>query len=117
MVLVVEDEAVLQMEMQLELEGRRGLDLTCGFRPEQAYAVLSESPVTVPCIDIMLSGKPMGLDIARRCEAHTVPYVFVSGSTDPTTLEAVTSLRPLAFLTKPVDYDHLANLIRRAASA
>ena len=113
MVLVLEDEAVLQMEMELELSLRRGFDVVCVFSSEDAASELDNDGISVACIDIMLCGEPLGLRVARLCQERDLPYLFVSGSTDPMTLEEVDRLSPVAFVKKPVDYDRLASLLRQ----
>ena len=112
-VLIVEDEALLQMEMEMELAERRGFELCAAYSMDEAEAALGEQSIDVACLDIMLHGRPSGIELAARLRTEGIPFIFVSGSSDRRTLAQANELEPLAFVNKPVDYIQLAELLKR----
>lgn len=114
-VLVVEDEAIVQMEMLLELEKRRQFELVQAYEAAEARQALKEHVFDAACVDVMLNGEPAGLEIARELrEKWRTPFIFVSGNSDKATATAASKLEPVAFLSKPVNYDALAAVLKKA---
>ena len=114
-VLIVEDEALLQMEMEMELSDLRGFEVRAAYSMDEAEAALGEQVIDVACLDIMLHGRPAGIELAARLREQGIPFIFVSGSSDRRTLAQASELGPVAFVNKPVDYVHLAELLQKSA--
>ncbi len=52
-------------------------------------------------IDIFLSGKLTGLDIAPKMKEHHKPFVFLTANRDDQTLKKAARLAPAAYISKP----------------
>ncbi len=52
-------------------------------------------------VDIFLSGKLTGLDIAPKIKAHKKPFVFLTANRDSQTLKEAARLSPAAYISKP----------------
>jgi AmiR/NasT family two-component response regulator len=79
-VMIVEDEALLAMELESEIEaaGHEVVALAADSKDAMQVAV-SQSP-DFAFVDIQLLDGPTGIDVGRFLAAQGVPYVFVSGN-------------------------------------
>jgi two-component system response regulator FixJ len=111
-VLVVEDEIVTGALMRSILE-RRGYRVSAVHDVAAATIALEELRPHVALLDVALargSGIDFGAELARR----GVPFVYVTGLTDPTTLLRAGATRPLGFVSKPFSEDQLVGAVRVA---
>ncbi|GAB5522278.1 MAG: hypothetical protein Roseis2KO_01500 [Roseivirga sp.] len=52
-------------------------------------------------VDIFLSDKLSGLDVARKLKEHKKPFVFLTANQDNHTLKEAAHLQPVSYITKP----------------
>ena len=111
-VLIVEDEAVLAMDMEFSLT-QSGFDVV-GIADTEREAVLlvDQQRPDLVLMDITLRDGD-GLAAARAIAGRTAKIVFVSASSDPSTLAAVEALRPLGFIRKPYAGYELPGILKR----
>ena len=106
--LVVEDEQLIAM-MLYDMLTEMGLQV-CGIASTAARALelADEHRPDVVLMDVQLAGKSDGVEAATQIhKLHGIPIVFVTGSTDPTTIARIKSSHAAAVLFKPV---HAAQL-------
>src|SRR4051812_5136443 len=92
-VLVVEDEIVAGALMRSVLE-KHGYKVTAASDVASASVALESSRPDIAILDVMLareSGTTLGPELSRR----GVPFIYVTGHTDPTTLSRAGATRPL----------------------
>ena len=104
-VLVVEDHFLIALDMELMLRalGARVIDLanTVG----DALAAIERKQPDLAILDLKLGAKMTALPIAEALLVRTIPFVFVTGYDDFTTMPV--SMRGTPFVRKPVSLDAL----------
>ena len=113
---IVEDEIVLREEMAFQL-GHLGFAVQTFENAEQFYRYLVGHPKTIAVLDITLDGED-GLSICRHLRstnaAMGIVFVTACGLRDDRLVGLLAGAD--AYLTKPVDVDELALILRRLAS-
>lgn len=112
-VLIVEDEAIIALDLKLRLE-LEGIAVTSivmnGEKVEES--LLRDKPDFI-VLDIFLAGRMTGIDVARLVnERYHIPFAFTTGNSDQQTTEAAKKQKPAAYFLKPVHQDDLVNVIR-----
>lgn len=79
-ILIVEDEALLAMEMESELESAGHEVVGIAAESATAKALVSDASPEFAFVDIHLQDGPTGIDVGRELAARGVPYTFVSGN-------------------------------------
>ncbi len=112
---IVEDEVVLREEMAFQL-GHLGFVVQAFESAEQFYRYLVGHPKTIAVLDIALVGED-GLSVCRhlRTTNAAMGIVFVTACSlrDDRLVGLLAGAD--AYLTKPVDIDELALILRRLA--
>lgn len=115
MVSIVEDEAILRAEMTFQL-GHLGFAVQAFESAEQFYRHLVGYPQTIAVLDIALAGED-GLSICRHLRSTNavmgIVFVTACGLRDERLVGLLAGAD--AYLTKPVDIDELALILRRLA--
>lgn len=107
-ILLVEDEAVLSLDLCVRLEAEGYTVIGVATTGRQALALFEQQPADIVICDINLRGDWTGIETARRIIAHRrVPIIYLSALTDRTTIEQAKDTKPAAYLTKPVTTDNL----------
>jgi CheY-like chemotaxis protein len=101
-VLVVEDEALILMDVAGTLEEARVAEVVSAISADEAMAALDRRPFDAAVLDLHLGRDGPSYDIARRLRTLKIPFVFSSGST-----ESMGDFRDVPLLTKPFSADQL----------
>lgn len=113
-ILVVEDEALVGMELQegLILAGHRVPEVL-SHGDEVVPAVARNRPDLV-LMDIRIDGPIDGIEAATRLRAVSpVPIVFLTAYNDAPTRRRLEAVRPEGVLVKPFTEAELAEVVRR----
>ena len=107
-ILIVEDEAVVAMDIQSRLEelgytvigsirsGDAAIQTACALRPDLIL------------MDINLQGEMDGISAAARIqEQNLTPIVYITAHGDEDTLRRAMITEPLGFIVKPIDHQKL----------
>lgn len=111
-VLVVEDEVIAGALMRNVLE-RHGYDVSVAEDVRSASLAFEVARPDLVLIDVVLareSGIDLGPDLARR----GVPFIYVTGHTDPATLSRAGATHPFGFIAKPFSEAQLVGAVRVA---
>jgi DNA-binding NarL/FixJ family response regulator len=110
-VLIVEDEALVAMNMESAL-AEAGFELLGTVDTEaDAIAAAERMQPDVVLIDITLR-QGDGISAAKAIqEKLKTRIIFVSGNSDPRTLAAANKINPAGFIRKPFVTDRLARLV------
>ncbi|MFH7000948.1 response regulator transcription factor [Flavobacterium bizetiae] len=112
-ILIVEDEVLIALSLKKMLDPIFTAETANSY--EEARMFLSHKLFDLVLIDISLSTDKTGLDLARFINDNiSIPFIFTTALTDPTTLEKVTAIRPSAYLSKPVEKVNLITAIHLA---
>lgn len=115
-VLIVEDEALVAMDIEDALNGS-GFDVV-GIVDNEGEAVETaiRLKADVVLMDITLR-EGDGISATRALMARSdAAIIFVSANSDPATLEAAMALKPAAFIRKPFVAHDLPRLVEDALS-
>ena len=111
-VLVVEDEAIVSMDLRYKLESL-GYSVPAEIRSgEEAVDAASRLRPDVVLMDIGLSGEMDGIDAAAQIRSNSeVPVVYLTARVDAATLERAKLTEPFGYLLKPVDSKALQTVV------
>jgi DNA-binding LytR/AlgR family response regulator len=79
-VLIVEDEALLALELESEVEIAGHEVVGVALSSKQARDLMESTQPDFAFVDIHLVDGPTGIDVGRDLAQNRVPYVFVSGN-------------------------------------
>jgi len=101
-VLIVEDEAVVFMDLQMKLVQLGYKVAGTADTGEKALKMLAESKPDIVLMDIGLSGAMDGIEAAVRMrELSEVPIVFVTAQSDSAIIQRSQACDPYGFIVKP----------------
>lgn len=101
-ILVVEDEAIVAMDLSHHLNAL-GYDVVgVASTGEQAVELATDLQPDLVLMDIILKGELDGVEAARRIRAaRPIPIVYLTAYADENTLERALETEPLGYLLKP----------------
>lgn len=113
--LIVEDEAILALDLRARLE-REGYHVVgTASTGRKALELYEQHPVDLVLCDISLRGDWNGIETARQLATRRpVAIIYLTAHTDRETVEEAKSTFPGAYLTKPVTTDALRIAIEMA---
>ncbi len=113
-VLVVEDEGIIAMMLSRMLERLGCTVLATIDNSDDAEVLFSREYPDLVFMDIQINGSKNGIELAKSLvrQQPGARVIFLSANTDQTTRDAALSVKPMAFLPKPVEVDDLANVLR-----
>ena len=114
-VLVVEDEAIVSMDLRYKLEAL-GYSVPAEIRSgEEAVEAASRLHPDVVLMDIGLSGEMDGIEAAAQIRGQfDIPVVYITAYIDDATLERAESTEPVGYLLKPFDDAKLRAIVEMA---
>lgn len=66
-----------------------------------AMAILQKQRPDIVLIDIYLKGDGNGIDLARKLDQLSIPFIFISANSNASILQQAIATRPYGFLVKP----------------
>ena len=101
-VLIVEDEAIVSMDLRYKLESL-GYSVPAEVRSgEDAVHAASQLRPDVVLMDIRLSGEMDGIEAAAEIRRRfDIPVIYVTSSVDEATLERAKATEPSGYILKP----------------
>lgn len=114
-ILLVEDNSNLSENIH-ELLTMEGYEVTHILKSaEQVEKEISKYPPDLVLIDIKLSGKKNGIELASQLrETSKTPIIFITSHSDKETINKVKIVRPEGFLVKPFSKESLFSSIEIA---
>lgn len=100
-ILIVEDEFIVANDLKIMLE-KAGYDII-GIVPSvnQGKKLIAELVPDIVLLDIILKGKETGIDMAHWLIEQQIPFLYISATTNLSTLELVKETNPYGFIVKP----------------
>ncbi|MBO0936220.1 response regulator [Fibrella sp. HMF5335] len=101
-ILVVEDEAILAMDLAQRLGDLGYYVVDTVDNGPQALEIVRQQPIDLILMDIHIMGEWDGIETIRRMQTtHSIPFIFLTAMTDATTIERARQVSPSAYITKP----------------
>jgi CheY-like chemotaxis protein len=117
---IVEDEAIISMELTMLLEDFGVVVLGTAMTAVDAEALVNLHRPDFLTMDITIKGRRDGIDAAKSIfSAYGIRSIFVSAFGDAETKARAQGAEPFAWISKPVDERELAEaiaLVRRKAN-
>lgn len=79
-IIIVEDEALLALELESEVEAAGHSVIGVAADSASAVALIEKESADFAFVDIHLLDGPTGVDVGRFLASKHIPYVFVSGN-------------------------------------
>ena len=114
-VLIVEDEAIVAMDIRQRLEGLEYSVTAAVGNGQAALASIEKTPPDIILMDIMIQGPMDGIETAEKVRAHyDIPIIYLTANSDESTLQRAKTTGPLAYLLKPFEERELRTTIEIA---
>lgn len=114
-ILIVEDEAVVALDLKTQLEEQGYAIVGVAESGERALALARVSPPDLTLMDVRLKGKMDGIEaasvMARELKA---PVIFLTSFSDSQTVQRAAETGPYGYLTKPFEFKELRAAIEVA---
>lgn len=100
-ILIVEDEFVVAKDLCLILE-KAGYEIAgIASTVTKALDIIQLKKPAWVFLDIQLTGKLNGIDLARKLNEMDIPFIYVSANSSQSVLENANETKPYGFLVKP----------------
>jgi DNA-binding LytR/AlgR family response regulator len=101
-ILIVEDEAIIAEHLRMILEQYEATHIEWADTKEAAIKAINDGKPDISLLDINLSGKTEGIDIAQYINTtHKHPFIFITAYSESTLLTLALEKHPAAYITKP----------------
>lgn len=111
---LVEDEPIIAETAKMSLEDRGIKVLGISEDYDDALRNIKTLQANLVLLDINIEGEKDGVDLALTLEKLSIPYLFLTSQTDPSTLSRVKETKPLGFIVKPFTESGLLSNIELA---
>lgn len=109
-ILVVEDEAFIAMELEMELKSAGYNVLKKLARGEDVLEYVKEVQPGLILLDVRLAGHMSGIEAAQKIrKKYQIPIIFMTGFQDEEMMAPIRELDPVAIFVKPVNF-HLLKM-------
>ena len=113
-IFIVENEFIIAEDLTMMVE-QMGYQTVGHARslPDAVDRIASSSPDLV-LLDVQLSEKTDGLELASWLQERQISFVYVSSFSDPVTRQAMEATAPIGYLSKPFDQDDVQDALQKA---
>lgn len=117
-VLVVEDEALIALDLVCSIEALGYRVLGPAASSEEACRIAAREKPDLLLMDVTLHGQPDGIETAQSITRdRPAKIVFLTALSDDATRRRAESLRPQAFLSKPYSTRQMERVLAEAFAA
>lgn len=114
-VLVVEDEGIIAASICNVLDGLGYETMEPAVDYTEAVSFIEEEMPDIAILDIQLSGRKTGIDLAKKIrEEYEFPFIFLTSNSDARTIGMAKEVMPSAYLIKPFTKKELYSSIEIA---
>lgn len=114
-IVIVEDEAVIAMDIKESLEGLGYEVVGIASSAEEAWRVVAAKKPALVLMDIVLRGPIDGIEAASKIrEQHNIPVVFLTAHADNSTFNRAKIVEPYGYVLKPFRQIELRTVIELA---
>ncbi|MEO8149972.1 MAG: response regulator [Bacteroidia bacterium] len=105
---IVEDELVIARTIIGTLDELGYTHCGPAISYTEALAMLADNKPDLLLLDIQLSGKKDGIDVAQKVnELYNIPFIFLTANSDAATIERAKTVKPHAYIVKPFTKEEL----------
>ncbi|MBL0728543.1 PAS domain S-box protein [Piscinibacter sp. HJYY11] len=108
-ILIVEDEAVVALDLKMQLEDLGYTVVGIADDAEQAVALATKHRPSLALMDIQLKGSVDGVEVAAQLRRQMdLPVIFLTSFSDAQTVRRAAGTAPYGYLTKPFQIKEVA---------
>ncbi len=100
-ILIVEDEFIVANDLACFLKNKKYNVLGIAASVNEALDCIDKNTPDMVLLDIHLKGKLTGIDLARKLQLLSIPFIYLSAYSNKTILEEAKATKPYGFLVKP----------------
>lgn len=100
-ILIVEDQVLIANHIKEILVENKYLDIELAYKLNQASEKLNDCHPNLILLDINVEGKDSGIIWAQE-NLKSEKVIFITGQTEIETLKKALTIKPVAYLTKPI---------------
>ena len=114
---IVEDELVIARTIVSTLDELGYAHCGPAISYTEAMEMLDKNKPDLLLLDIQLSGKKDGIDVAQKVnELYQIPFIFLTANSDGETIDRAKKVKPHAYIVKPFTKEELFAAIEIAFS-
>ena len=114
---IVEDELVIARTIISTLDELGYAHCGPAINYTEAMEMLDDNKPDLLLLDIQLSGKKDGIDVAQKInELYQIPFIFLTANSDAETIDRAKKVKPHAYIVKPFTKEELFAAIEIAFS-
>ncbi len=116
-VLIIEDELIIAVDIKdiLQSNGYDVIGIAKSY--DEALESLEAGLPDIILIDIKIKGSKDGIELANYIQnSYSLPFIFITSHSDPTTLKTAKQVRPYGYLLKPFEDNDVLVTIELAIS-
>ena len=114
-IMIVEDERIISRMLRRIIEEEGYSIIDCVSSGREAILCAIEKRPDLVIMDILLDDDIDGIEAARSiCEDHDCRIIFLTGNSDPNTINSALDVKPYRILTKPVQRYQLVEVLHSA---
>ncbi len=114
---IVEDELVIARTIVSTLNELGYSHCGTAINYTEAMEMLDDNKPDLLLLDIQLSGKKDGIDLAQKInEFYQIPFIFLTANSDAETIDRAKKVKPHAYIVKPFTKEELFAAIEIAFS-
>src|SRR6195952_5663395 len=114
---IVEEELVIARTILSTLDELAYAHCGRAINYTEAMEMLDNNKPDLLLLDIQLSGKKDGIDLAQKInELYQIPFIFLTANSDAETIDRAKKVRPHAYIVKPFTKEELFAAIEIAFS-
>lgn len=107
-ILVVEDEALIALDLKFQLQDMGHRVIGMAASAEQAYAFVERERPDLILMDIHIKGAVDGIEVAMQLNRFDgVPVIFVTANSDAATMARTGHAMPISHVFKPFKHEEL----------
>lgn len=111
-IILVEDEFLIAMTLEKELT-RAGFQVIDSVgKGEEAVESVKQHLPDIILMDILLAGEIDGIETSKQILSFSaIPIIFMTGYSNPETVERAKALNPIGYLHKPVYVRDIVSIV------
>jgi len=101
-VIIIEDEPIIALDFERTILNMGVSSVKKFFKGEKALSAIKNKKPDVVLLDINLNNSISGYTLSEELKALNIPFIIITGSSDPQSLHKINKMRADSVLIKPV---------------
>ncbi|MEJ2614886.1 MAG: response regulator [Ignavibacteriaceae bacterium] len=111
--LIVEDQVITALDLKQTLKTYGYSHVTIMNKGKNALDFIENEPLSVALLDIKLADDVSGIDVAKKLQQKSIPFIFISAFSNPENFRLANELKPAGILKKPFREQSVKTLLNK----